>query len=78
MIVTKIGESLSIALPADEVARLGLKEGDEVEVEVKRAAPKLSPEEAQKRRDEALERLRSFQGMMPLDFKFDRDEANER
>ncbi len=78
MIVTKVGGSLSVALPEDEVARLGLKEGDEVEVEVKRAEPQVSPEEAQKRRDEALQRLRSFRGTLPADFKFNRDEANER
>lgn len=78
MIVTRIGDSLSVVLPAEEVARLGLKEGDEVEVEVKRAEPQPSPAEAQKRRDEALERLRSFRGTLPADFKFNREEANER
>ncbi|QDM18734.1 AbrB family transcriptional regulator [Tardiphaga sp. vice352] len=78
MIVTKIGDSLAVRLSADDVARLGLKEGDEVVVEVKRAEPQVSTEEAAKRREEAFERLRNFQGMMPPDFKFDRDEANER
>jgi len=78
MIVTKIGESLSVALPAEEVARLGLKEGDEVEVQVRRAekakpseGPEVSPEEW-------LIRMRRFRGMLPADFKFNRDEANER
>lgn len=78
MIVTKVGDSYYVNIPAEQVARLGLKEGDKVEVEVKRAEPQVSPEEVQKRRDEAFERLRSFQGMMPPDFKFDREEANER
>jgi antitoxin MazE len=78
MIVTRIGDSLAVRLSADDVARLGLKEGDEVEVEVKRAEPQASPEEAQRRRDEALERLRSFRGTLPADFKFNREEANER
>lgn len=77
MIVTKIGDSLAVRLSADDVARLGLKEGDEVVVEVKRAEPQVSTEEAAKRREEAFERLK-LQGMMPPDFKFDRDEANER
>lgn len=76
MIVTKIGDSLGIRLSEEDVARLGLKEGDTVEVEVKRAI--LSPEAAQKRRDEALERLRSFRGTLPANFKFNREEANER
>ena len=78
MIVTRIGDSLGIRLTAEDVARLGLKEGDMVEVEVKRTEPQESPEEAQRRRDEALERLRSFRGTLPADFKFNREEANER
>jgi antitoxin MazE len=49
-----------------------------VEVEVKRTEPQESPEEAQRQRDEALERLRSFRGTLPADFKFNREEANER
>ena len=78
MIVSKWGDSLAVRLSEDDVARLGLKEGDEVEVDVRRAEPQLSPEEVQKRRDEALERLRSFRGTLPPDFKFNREEANER
>ena len=78
MIITKIGDDLAVRLSADDVARLGLKEGDEVEVEVKRAEKAESSEENQRRRDEALERLRSFRGTLPADFKFNRDEANER
>ena len=78
MIVTKIGESLSVALPAEEVTRLGLKEGDEVEVQVRRAekakpseGPEVSPEEW-------LIRMRKLRGLIPADFRFDREEANER
>lgn len=78
MIVTRIGDSLGIRLTAEDVASLGLKEGDMVEVEVKRTEPPESPEEAQRQRDEALERLRSFRGTLPADFKFNREEANER
>ena len=78
MIVTRIGDSLGIRLTAEDVARLGVKEGDMVEVEVKRTESQESPEEAQRRRDEALERLRSFRGTLPADFKFNREEANER
>ena len=89
MIITKIGDILSVALPAEEVARLGLKEGDEVMVEVRRAGepaprkpdpdgsyPPLITDPVE--RKAAIERLRRFEGMMPADFKFNRDEANER
>ncbi len=79
MIVTKIGDRLAVALPADDVARLGLKEGDEVEVEVKRTKNTLSSEDVRKLTPDAwLKRMERFSGMLPDDFKFDRDEANER
>lgn len=87
MLVSKIGDDLAVRLSADDVARLGLKEGDQVEV--KRAAEavsvKLSPDGSQPplitdpvERKAVLASLRRFRGMMPADFKFDRDEANER
>ena len=78
MIITKIGDDLAVRLSADDVARLGLKEGDEVEVEVKRAEKAESLEEAEVSPEEWLMRMRRFRGMLPADFKFDRDEANER
>ena len=89
MIVTKIGHSLAVHHSADDIARLGLKEGDEVTVEVRRAGepaprkpdpdgsyPPLITDPAE--RKAAVERLRRFEGIMPDDFKFDRDEANAR
>lgn len=78
MLVSKWGESLAVRLSAEDVARLDLKEGDEVVVEVKRAEMQVSPQEAVKRREEALERLRGLRGLIPAGFKFDRDEANSR
>ena len=89
MIITKIGNDLAVRLSADDVARLGLKEGDEVVVEVRRAGepaprkadpdgsyPPLITDPAE--RKAAVERLRRFEGILPDDFKFDRDEANAR
>jgi antitoxin MazE len=81
MLVSKWGGSLAVRLSEEDVARLGLKEGDEVEIEVKRAeysGPVDSNEAVMMRRELALERLRSFRGTLPADFKFNRDEANER
>ena len=76
MQVSRWGNSLAIRLPASVVEVLGLKEGDDVEVEV--AAPRTfgirkSPD------DEALlDRLRQYRGRLPADFRFDRMDANER
>ena len=89
MIVTRIGDSLAVRLSAEDVTRLGLKEGDEVVVEIRRAGepaprkadpdgsyPPLITDPAE--RKAAVERLRRFRGILPDDFKFDRDEANAR
>ena len=76
MIITKIGNDLAVRLSADDVARLGLKEGDEVEV--KRAEKKEASEAAEVSPEEWLIRMRKLRGKIPADFKFDREEANER
>lgn len=76
MIVTKIGDSLGIRLSEEDVARLGLKEGDMVVVKPLDVTPATITNPAE--RKAALEDLRRFQGMMPADYKFNRDEANER
>ena len=76
MQVAKWGNSLAIRLPAAVVAVLGLKEGDEIEIHVadeRQLAVARKPGRA-----ELLQRLRSFRGRLPADFKFDRDEANAR
>ncbi|WP_295846665.1 AbrB family transcriptional regulator [Tardiphaga sp.] len=76
MIVTKIGDSLGIRLSAEDVARLGLKEGDKVVVKpLDITSATITDPLARKK---ALEDLLRFEGMMPAGFKFDRDEANER
>ena len=76
MKVAKWGNSLAIRLPKDVAAALGISEGDEVE---------LSPMEKpvigiarQMSREEAVERLKRFQGLLPPGYKFDRGDAYGR
>jgi antitoxin MazE len=77
MKIFKWGNSLAVQLPAAIVETFGLKEGDDVDVHVAGIRTTLDP--AQKaERQEWLKGLRRFRGMMPADFKFDRDEANAR
>ena len=77
MQVSKWGNSLAIRLPAAVVEVLGLKAGDQVEVEV--ANPRtLAVHRSDVGNREALARLRKYRGLIPADFKFDRMEANER
>jgi antitoxin MazE len=76
MQVSKWGNSLAIRLPASVVEALKLKEGEEIEIH---AAGQRSFEIARKATSrELIARLRKFRGRLPVDFKFDRLEANER
>ena len=77
MQVSKWGNSLAVRLPKALVDELGLKEGDELNVvAAKNGAIEVETREA--RRKAALERLASLNWTLPPDYKFDRDEANER
>jgi len=77
MKVSKWGNSLAVRIPSDVASRLGLKEGDEVD---------LQPSETNgiellrlASRRERIERLRELmKGRLPADYRFDREEANAR
>ena len=76
MRVARWGNSLAVRLPAVIVELLELKEGDELDIRVADSrdfAISRSPTRA-----ELVERLREYEGRLPPDFKFDRDEANAR
>lgn len=77
MQVAKWGNSLAVRIPAKTVKALALKEGDSVEMAltVVEAANEPSTEEL---RAAALKRLLSMPRTLPSDFKFNREEANER
>jgi antitoxin MazE len=76
MQVSKWGNSLAVRLPKTVVEALRLKEGDEIEITV--AGTRQLEVAHDRRREQALKRLRALQRPLPPDFKFDRDEANER
>lgn len=75
MQVAKWGNSLAVRFPANLVAALGLKEGEEVELHLvgERAfeiSKKATP-------PELLAKLHQLRGRLPADFHFNRLEANE-
>lgn len=76
MQVGKWGNSLAVRLPQTVVELLGLKEGDEIEIEV--AGERNLRVKRDRRREEALERIKALSWPLPPGFKFDRDEAHER
>jgi antitoxin MazE len=76
MLVAKWGNSLAVRLPAAVVEALGLKEGDDIQIEV--AGDRAFELSRRPSRAELLARLRKHRGRLPADFRFDRLEAHER
>jgi antitoxin MazE len=76
MQVAKWGNSLAVRLPKKLVNKLELKAGDEIDI-VEAAKNKLAVEKID-RRAEALARMKARAWKAPADYRFDRDEANER
>ncbi len=76
MLVSKWGDSLAVRLPKALVEKMGLSSGDELDiVDVVERTLVVQKED---RREVALERLASLNWTLPPDYKFDREEANER
>ncbi len=76
MHVSKWGNSLAVRLPAAVIEALGLKEGDDIEIQVTGARTfdvSKSPDN-----QELLTRLRKYRGRLPRGFRFDRLEAHGR
>jgi antitoxin MazE len=76
MQVSKWGNSLAVRLPQAVVETLKLKEGDEIEITI--AGTRQFEISHDRRREEALKRLRKYRRRLPPGFKFDREEANAR
>jgi antitoxin MazE len=76
MQVSKWGNSLAVRLPKSLVDELKLVPGDELKV-VKASNAEIVVEKVD-RRAEFLKRMEQFRFPLPEDYKFDRDEANER
>ena len=76
MKVAKWGNSLAIRIPAPIAEIMDLKVGDEIDIKV--AGTREADLSKEPSRQAMLERLRKYRGMLPADWKFDREEANER
>lgn len=79
MQIGRWGNSLAVRLPKAMVERFQLTEGDEIDSALFEAALEaLRQDERQRQREEALERIAATKWSLPVDWKFDREEANER
>ena len=76
MKVSKWGNSLAIRLPVELAEKLGVREGDEIEHRSTAEGHILF--ERKRTRAEMWKRIEKYRGLMPDDFKFDREEANKR
>ncbi|MBB1630412.1 MULTISPECIES: AbrB/MazE/SpoVT family DNA-binding domain-containing protein [Cupriavidus] len=76
MQVSKWGNSLAIRLPASVVDALELHEGDDIEVVI--ADERVFQVRKKPGSADYLAKLRQFRGRLPADFKFDRDDINDR
>lgn len=76
MQVSKWGDSLAVRLPKALVDKMGLRAGDELNIVD--VVERTLVVEKEDRRKAALEQLASLDWKLPPDYKFDRDEANER
>jgi antitoxin MazE len=69
MKVSKWGNSLAVRLPAELVARLGLKDGDEIAIVAKDGVLEV---ERKMSVDEIFQRVHDLPNKLPADFKFNR------
>ncbi len=76
MKISKWGNSLAIRIPAEVVEKLGLTSDDEALVNV--TGENSFEVVRDRRRQEAIERLRKLAKPLPPGFKFNRDEIYER
>ena len=76
MKVAKWGNSLAVRLPAAVVEALQLQDGDDIEIHVE--APRVLTVVRKPGIEEMFARVRKLRGAIPRDFKFDREQANER
>jgi antitoxin MazE len=76
MQVARWGNSLAIRLPAALVKKMQLAEGDEVKLSVQ--GPRDLGLHKKPGKSEIVAALREFEGRLPADFQFDREDANGR
>jgi antitoxin MazE len=72
MKLARWGNSLAIRIPAEVVEKLKLEPGEEIEVKV--TGDNQFEVSRDRRRQEALEKLRRLRITVPEDYVFDRDE----
>jgi antitoxin MazE len=68
----KWGNSIAVRIPAEVVAKLGISPNEEVQIKV--TGQDSFEVKRDRRREEALAKLRKLRFVLPDDYVFDRDE----
>jgi antitoxin MazE len=76
MKVSKWGNSLAIRVPAEIAEKLKLKSGDDIQIAV--TGEHKFEVSRDRRRQEALEKVKKLRFTLPAAYKFNRDEMNDR
>lgn len=76
MKIAKWGNSLAIRVPAEVAEKLKLKSGDEIQFRV--TGEHRFEVSRDRRRIDALARVKKLRFELPADYKFNRDELYER
>jgi len=76
MKVAKWGNSLAIRVPVEVAEKLKLKLGDEIEIKV--TGEHKFEVARDRRRQEALEKVKKLRFELPANYKFSRDELYDR
>ena len=76
MKLAKWGNSLALRIPAEVAEKLRLSPGEEVELQI--TGENAFEVCRDRKRQEAIEKLRRMRFTIPGDYKFDREELNER
>jgi antitoxin MazE len=76
MKLAKWGNSLAVRIPADVVEKLKLAPGEEIQVAI--TGEHRFEISRDRRRQEAIEKLRKMRFALPNDYVFNREELHER
>lgn len=77
--IGKWGNSLAVRLPREIVDKFKLREGDAIDAAaIESALQALDRASWEERREQAFKELEARRWPLPDNWKFDRDEANER
>ena len=76
MKLAKWGNSLALRIPADVVSKLGIAPNEEVEIKI--TGDHSFEVTRDRRREEAIKKLRSMRFALPDDYVFNREKLHDR